>query len=64
MADVEERLSNHRDNRRTDLQGYAAWEIHPVMKLKLSDAAQRDRNARAQGRFPKGVNALDHPAAF
>ena len=22
-------------NRRTDLQGYAAWEIHPVMKLKL-----------------------------
>jgi hypothetical protein len=20
-------------NRRTDLQGYAAWEIHPVMKL-------------------------------
>jgi hypothetical protein len=22
-------------NRRTDLQGYAAWEIHPVMKLTV-----------------------------
>jgi hypothetical protein len=22
-------------NRRTDLQGYAAWEIHPVMKLDI-----------------------------
>jgi hypothetical protein len=22
-------------NRRTDLQGYAAWEIHPVMKLDV-----------------------------
>jgi hypothetical protein len=22
-------------NRRTDLQGYAAWEIHPVMKLNV-----------------------------
>jgi hypothetical protein len=22
-------------NRRTDLQGYAAWEIHPVMKLTI-----------------------------
>ena len=22
-------------NRRTDLQGYAAWEIHPVMTLKI-----------------------------
>jgi hypothetical protein len=24
-------------NRRTDLQGYAAWEIHPVMKIELSN---------------------------
>ena len=23
----------HHSNRRTDLQGYAAWEIRPVMKL-------------------------------
>jgi hypothetical protein len=22
-------------NRRTDLDGYAAWEIHPVMKLDV-----------------------------
>jgi len=22
-------------NRRTDLQGYAAWEIHPVMELQI-----------------------------
>jgi hypothetical protein len=22
-------------NRRTDLEGYAAWEIHPVMKLQV-----------------------------
>jgi len=22
-------------NRRTDLQGYAAWEIHPVMTLTV-----------------------------
>jgi hypothetical protein len=22
-------------NRRTDLQGYAAWEIHPVMKMEV-----------------------------
>jgi hypothetical protein len=22
-------------NRRTDLQSYAAWEIHPVMKLDI-----------------------------
>jgi hypothetical protein len=22
-------------NRRTDLQGYAAWEIHPVMRLTV-----------------------------
>jgi hypothetical protein len=22
-------------NRRTDLQGYAAWEVHPVMKLEV-----------------------------
>ena len=24
-------------NRRTDLEGYAAWEIHPVMKLQAKD---------------------------
>jgi hypothetical protein len=23
-------------NRRTDLQGYAAWEIHPVMALQVA----------------------------
>jgi hypothetical protein len=31
--------SNHapadQSNRRTDLQGYAAWEIHPVMELQI-----------------------------
>lgn len=24
-------------NRRTDLQGYAAWESHPVMKIAVND---------------------------
>ena len=24
-------------NRRTDLPGYAAWEIHPVMKIAVND---------------------------
>jgi hypothetical protein len=24
-------------NRRTDLQGYAAWNIHPVMKIAVND---------------------------
>jgi len=24
-------------NRRTDLEGYAAWEIHPVMKIAVND---------------------------
>ncbi len=28
-------------NRRTDLQGYAAWEIHPVMKIAVNDSEKR-----------------------
>src|SRR5213083_2190637 len=28
-------------NRRTDLPGYAAWEIHPVMKIAVNDCAKR-----------------------
>jgi hypothetical protein len=30
-------------NRRTDLQGYAAWEIHPVMTLKYDVIEIRPR---------------------
>jgi len=40
-------------NRRSHLPGYAAWEIHPVMKLDV----QSDRNARASGRVQRVVNA-------
>jgi hypothetical protein len=29
--------SADQSNRRTDLQGYAAWEIHPVMKMAVND---------------------------
>jgi hypothetical protein len=29
------RASADQSNRRHDLQGYAAWEIHPVMKLPV-----------------------------
>jgi hypothetical protein len=32
--DVGHSLKDQKANRRTDLQGYAAWEIHPVMTLK------------------------------
>ena len=32
--DIGHAPANH-SNRRTDLQGYAAWEIHPVMKLTV-----------------------------
>jgi hypothetical protein len=32
--DIGHAPSDH-SNRRTDLQGYAAWEIHPVMKLDI-----------------------------
>jgi hypothetical protein len=32
--DISHAPADH-SNRRTDLQGYAAWEIHPVMKLEI-----------------------------
>jgi hypothetical protein len=34
-------------NRRTDLQGYAAWEIHPVMKLEARYFDGQLQDARA-----------------
>jgi hypothetical protein len=33
--DVGHSLKDHRSNRRSHLPGYAAWEIHPVMKLTV-----------------------------
>jgi hypothetical protein len=33
--DVGHSLKDQRSNRRSHLPGYAAWEIHPVMKLNL-----------------------------
>jgi hypothetical protein len=32
--DISHAPADH-SNRRTDLQGYAVWEIHPVMKLEV-----------------------------
>jgi hypothetical protein len=34
--DVGHSLKDQKSNRRSHLPGYAAWEIHPVMKLELS----------------------------
>ena len=34
LFDIGHAPADH-SNRRTDLQGYAAWEIHPVMKLEV-----------------------------
>jgi hypothetical protein len=33
--DIDHAPADH-SNRRTDLQGYAAWEIHPVMALHVA----------------------------
>jgi hypothetical protein len=30
-----ESIADQRANRRSHLPGYAAWEIHPVMKLEV-----------------------------
>jgi hypothetical protein len=35
--DVSHSLKDQRLNRRSRLPGYAAWEIHPVMKIELSN---------------------------
>jgi hypothetical protein len=35
--DVGHSLKDQRSNRRSHLPGYAAWEIHPVMKLEVAD---------------------------
>jgi hypothetical protein len=35
--DVGHSLKDQRSNRRSHLPGYAAWEIHPVMKIELSN---------------------------
>jgi hypothetical protein len=35
--DVGHSLKDQKSNRRSHLPGYAAWEIHPVMKLELSN---------------------------
>jgi len=34
--DVGHYLRDQKSNRRSHLPGYAAWEIHPVMKLEIS----------------------------
>jgi len=33
--DIGHSLKDQRSNRRSHLPGYAAWEIHPVMKLDV-----------------------------
>jgi hypothetical protein len=33
--DVGHSLKDQKSNRRSHLPGYAAWEIHPVMKIKV-----------------------------
>jgi hypothetical protein len=35
--DVGHSLKDQRSNRRSHLPGYAAWEIHPVMKVEVTD---------------------------
>jgi hypothetical protein len=38
MTDVEKGFADNSDsNRGTDLPGYAAWQIHPVMRLNGSE---------------------------
>jgi len=34
--DVGHSFKDQKSNRRSHLPGYAAWEIHPVMKIELS----------------------------
>jgi hypothetical protein len=33
-------------NRRTDLQGYSAWEIHPVMTLQVDQVSSTEATLR------------------
>jgi len=33
-------------NRRTDLPGYAAWEIHPVMKIRFPESGETNESRR------------------
>jgi hypothetical protein len=33
--DVAHSLKDQKPNRRSHLPGYAAWEIHPVMKMEV-----------------------------
>jgi len=35
LVDVGHSLKDQKSNRRSHLPGYAAWEIHPVMKLTV-----------------------------
>jgi hypothetical protein len=39
--DVGHSLKDQKSNRRIDLPGYAAWEIHPVMALRVVQAHAR-----------------------
>ena len=40
--DVGHSLKDQRSNRRSHLPGYAAWEIHPVMKLEYKQSLKLD----------------------
>jgi hypothetical protein len=39
--DVGHSLKDQRLNHRSHLPGYAAWEIHPVMKIAINDRGKR-----------------------
>jgi len=35
FSDIRHSLKDQSQNRRRNLPGYAAWEIHPVMKIEV-----------------------------
>jgi hypothetical protein len=65
--DVGHSLKDQKSNRRIDLPGYAAWEIHPVMALRVvqahtrvlaSRSCRRKKNAKAKRAWLKFSRSL------
>jgi hypothetical protein len=64
--DVGHSLKEQRSNLRSHLPEYAAWEIHPVMKLESTYVVTLRQNCRRVGesRQPSGVDLISDALPF
>jgi hypothetical protein len=63
--DVGHSLKDQKLNRRSHLPGYAAWEIHPVMKMGCSnEVLGNNRRQPQQSRLELGLHFLNSNRRF